>query len=96
MTDDSAWREISERLDALGQRLKQHYAQAGDGDLHGATQTLRDRVQEAFDATGRAVEDEAVRADVREVGRMLADTLADTLGRMSDDVRETLGHRRRP
>jgi hypothetical protein len=96
MQQDHTWQEFSDRLEALGLKLKLHFEQSRDGDLAGTMRTLRERVQEAFDATSSAVDDEAVRADVREVGRLLADELANTLDRMGRDVRDTLGHRHRP
>jgi hypothetical protein len=49
--------------------------QARDGELSDALATLRHKVEEAFEATGRVVEDGAVRADVREVARLLGDAV---------------------
>ncbi|HEX7745565.1 MAG TPA: hypothetical protein VF462_09925 [Micromonosporaceae bacterium] len=84
----TTWTELSDRLEALGLKLKLHLEQATDGELSGALATLRQKVEDAFEATGRAVKDEAVRTDVREVGRLVADAVATGLNRVGDDVRE--------
>jgi DUF1365 family protein len=95
MTDyRTNWAQLVDRLDALGLKLKLHAEQAKDGELSDALGTLRHKVEEAFEATGRAVEDEAVRADVREVARLLGDAVSETLVRFGDDVRDTVRHRR--
>jgi len=94
MTDlRTTWAELAERLDALGLKLKLHAEQAKDGELSETLATLRHKMEEAFAATGRAVEDEAVRADVREVARLLGEAVSETLTRVGDDVRETVRHR---
>jgi hypothetical protein len=76
---DRRWAEIGSRLEALALKLKLHYEQAGgDGSPH-AFDALRALVEDAFTATGNAVNDDAVRADVREVGVMVAEAMADAL-----------------
>lgn len=89
----TTWNELSDRLDALGLKLKLHLEQAKDGELSGALEALRQKMEDVFEATGNAVKDEAVRADVHDVGRLLADAVSTTLTRMGDDVRETFGRR---
>jgi hypothetical protein len=66
--------------------------QARDGELSDALATLRHKVEEAFEATGRVVEDGAVRADVREVARLLGDAVTETLSRRGNDIRPRLDH----
>ncbi len=87
------WAELVDRLNALGLKLKLHAEQAKDEELSDALSTLRHQIEEAFAATGRAVEDDAVRADVREVGRLLSTAVSDALTRLGDDVRKTVRHR---
>ncbi|MER7456024.1 hypothetical protein [Micromonospora sp. NPDC126480] len=87
------WAELTNRLNALGLKLKLHAEQAKDDELSDALSTLRHQIEEAFAATGRAVEDEAVRADVREVARLLGAAVSDSLTRLGDDVRETVRRR---
>ena len=84
------WAEIVARLDALA--LKLHYEQIGGDGMPRALDELRDSVQDAFTATGNAIQDEAVRADAREVGQLVAETVADSLSTVSGDVREALRH----
>ena len=55
---------------------------------------LRERMEDAFTAAGNAVKDDAVRADVREVGRLLADAVSMSLAKVSDEVRDAFERRR--
>jgi hypothetical protein len=91
----NVWREVSDRLDALALKLKMHVEQANDDD-EGLSETLRDlrgAVDDAFEAASHAMKDEAVREDVREVGRLLTDAVANTLARAGDDVRDLFQRR---
>jgi hypothetical protein len=83
------WTELSERLEALALKLKLHLKQTGATDgVPRALGELRDKVEEAFAAASNAVNDEAVRDDVRDVGRRLAEAVSNTLAKVSDDVRD--------
>jgi hypothetical protein len=87
------WAEIGSRLEALALKLKLHYEQAGGDGAPRTLDALGESIRDAFTATGNAVNDEAVRADVREAGVILAEAVADTLTTVGDDMREAL---RRP
>jgi hypothetical protein len=88
------WTNLSERLEALALKLKLHLEQSGaKGGVPQALGELRERVEGAFAAAGDAVNDEAVRADVREVGRLLAEAMSTSLAKVSDDVRDALERR---
>lgn len=87
------WAELGARLDALGLKLKLHYEQAGGDGVPRALDDLRDSVREAFTAAGNAIEDDAVRADVQEVGVMIAEAVADGLSTVGADLRQAV-HRR--
>jgi hypothetical protein len=94
MTGNEGWVALSDRLEALVLKLKLHLQQAGAGDgVPQALGELRDKVEDAFTAAGNAVHDEAVRDDVREVGRLLAETVSATFAKVSDDVRDVLERR---
>jgi hypothetical protein len=84
------WAEIGSRLEALALKLKLHYEQAGGDAAPRALDELRDRVEDAFTATGNAIRDDAVRADVREVGVMVGDAVADALTTVGGDMRAAL------
>lgn len=90
---DRRWTEIGSRLEALALKLKLHYEQAGGDGAPRTLDGLRDSIRDAFTATENAVNDEAVRADVREAAVMVAGAVADTLTTVGDDMREAL---RRP
>ena len=95
MTDRDDWANLSERLEALAFKLKLHLEQTGATEgMPQALGELRERMEDAFTAAGNAVKDDAVRADVREVGRLLADAVSMSLTKVSDDVRDALERRR--
>jgi hypothetical protein len=82
--------ELSDRLESLALKLKLHFEQTQDDGVHEALRALRDTVEGAFEATGNAVNDAAIRADVREVGRLITDGIATAVHRATDDVRDRL------
>jgi hypothetical protein len=84
------WAEIGSRLEALALKLKLHYQQAGGDGAPRTIDEVRAGLRSAFAATENAVNDEAVRADVRSTGVMLADAVADALTTVGDDMREAL------
>jgi hypothetical protein len=91
MTDvGSRWSEVGERIEALALKLKLHFQQTGRGE-DAATeplQKIRDSVTDAFDAAGNAVRDDAVKADVRETGRLFLDALSASLAKAAENLRE--------
>jgi hypothetical protein len=90
MTDvGSRWSEVGERLEALALKLKLHFEQTGRTEedaepLH----KIKDSVTDAFEAAGNAVRDDAVKADVRETGRLFLDALSASLAKAADSLRE--------
>jgi hypothetical protein len=84
---------LSNQLDALALKLKLHFEQTHDHDVPRTVDRLRQGVEDVFEAAGNAVKDEAVRADVREAGRLMAEALGTTMERVGADVREA-GSRR--
>lgn len=85
------WREVAERLEALALKLQLHVAQSSDDrEVTAALDKLRATVDDAFVAAGNAVRDEAVRDDVREVGRLFADAVTTTFAGVGDRMRELL------
>jgi hypothetical protein len=85
---ESPWGELGSRLEALGLKLKMHYEQAGDGtEAKETLDKLKKGVQEAFDATGNAVKDDAVRSDVKEAGRLFADAIGESLNKLGDAIK---------
>ncbi len=87
------WNELGERLEALALKLKMHMEQSGPGELPTTLNGLRTAVSDAFEAAGNAVRDEAVRADIKEAGRLLADAVSTTLARASGQVKEIIDRR---
>lgn len=83
MTDArAAWDEVGGRLSALALKLKLHAEEEmSDEELREKCgfNKLAKSVQESFDALGDAMEDDAVRTDVRDAGRAFADALDATV-----------------
>jgi hypothetical protein len=86
----NTWDEVSDRLEGLGLKLKLHLEQTKDSSAKEALETLIRNVEGAFEAAGNAVKDEAVRADVRDVGRLLADAVSNTLTKVEGEVRDAV------
>jgi Flp pilus assembly pilin Flp len=86
--NNNTWTEVSDRLDALTAKLRAHLDPPGANELPGALHNLRQAVKDAFDAAGAAVHDDAVRADVREVGQLLGDALAHAFTKFGADVKQ--------
>src|SRR5690606_13763586 len=85
----SRWSEVGERIEALALKLKLHLAQTGrPEEAADPLQKLRDSVTDAFDAAGNAVRDEAVKADVRETGRLFLEALSASLAKAAENLRE--------
>lgn len=82
------WSEVADRLEALGLKLKLHGEQTGGAEIPEALNRLGHSLQEAFEAAGNAVRDEAVREDVREIGHLIAGAVTTAVGKMSDDMRD--------
>ncbi|MBV1849437.1 hypothetical protein [Catellatospora tritici] len=85
------WNEIGDRLQGLGLKLKLHFEQSGPDAWPDALNKLGTAVEDLFKTTSNAVQDEAVRADVRDVGHLLADAVSNTLGKASQDIRGRFG-----
>jgi hypothetical protein len=94
MTTPNTWSEISQRLEALGLKLKLHFEQSRDEEAAAdALGRLRKDIEDAFEAAGNAVKDEAVRTDVREVGLLFADAVAATLEKFGSEIRNATARR---
>ncbi|HKA68687.1 MAG TPA: hypothetical protein VKG85_06160 [Actinomycetes bacterium] len=89
-TTQEAWGEVAERLEALSLKLKMHLEQSHDDAVPDALGRIRQGVEDLFEAAGNAVKDDAVRDDVRDVGRLIADAVSTTLSKVGADVREAL------
>jgi hypothetical protein len=88
------WQELADRVEALALKLKMHVEQAGDDtEVKDAIGRLRSAVDDAFEATETAVQDHAVREDVREVGRLLTDAVSNTFAHASAEVRDLFERR---
>jgi Flp pilus assembly pilin Flp len=92
-TTGKQWDELGKQLSELGLKLKLHHEQAaGDDDkAHDGAATalhaLRDALDNAFTAIGAAAKDQAVKADVKEVGRSLTEALQSTFGDVSEKLK---------
>ena len=85
------WNEIGERLQGLGLKLKLHFEQSGPDAWPDALNKLGTAMEDLFKTAGNAVQDEAVRSDVREVGHLIAGAVSNTLGTTSEEIRDWFG-----
>jgi hypothetical protein len=94
MTQPAAgWHKLSERLEALALKLTMHLEQTRDDGVPEAVRDLRAAVDDAFEAAGNAMRDEAVREDVREAGRLFSEAFTATMARAGDEIGEFVERR---
>ena len=94
MTDPKdSWREVADKAEALGLKLKLHLEQEHDetaprepGDTKAMVDDLGQRLQEAFDSMGNAAQDPAVHEDVKDMGRLVKDALMSTFAMVGAEV----------
>lgn len=89
MSEQAArWHEVADRAEALALKLKLHMEQADDDARGGdALDRFREAMDDAFTAVGNAVRDDAVRADVREIGRLMTEAITVGVDRVGRKVR---------
>lgn len=101
-TTQDAWKEVASKAEGLGLKLKLHLDQENDetsdkqpGETESAVADLSKRLQDAFDAFGRAAKDPAVHADVKNMGTSIFNAMSvtfDSVGaRVSDAARSASG-----
>jgi hypothetical protein len=81
-TTKQTWTELGDQLEALGLKLKLHLEQTTDGALPDALTKLGETLKETVEAAGNAIKDDAVKADVREVGQLLGELVSNTLAKI--------------
>ena len=96
-TAQESWEELGSKLSALGLKLKLHYEQehgveSGDGDtgVRESVGNLADAIEDAFEALGNAVDDDAVRHDAKEAGGLLIDAVAATFDEVASELRSAV------
>ncbi len=97
----SAWNEAGDKLQTLGTSLKQHYEQqrgeeAGQTkeQVSDAFKKVGEALQGAFEALGAAAKDPAVKDEVKQTGKSVAEALTVTLTEISEDVRRAFDKRK--
>lgn len=89
-----SWKEVADRVEALGLKLKMHLEQEQDelvddrqtGQTQSALDELSGKVSDAFDAFGNASRDEAVQSDVRSIAELIKEALIKTLRAVGAEV----------
>lgn len=89
-----AWKEVGNRVEALGLKLKLHLEQEQDdavedraeGDTKNAFDELSGQVTDAFDAFGNAAKDDAVHSDVRELAELIKQALIETFQAVGAEI----------
>src|SRR5690606_19690957 len=73
-------------------KLKLHFEQTNRKEqIPDTLERLKASVTEAFESAGNAVKDDAVKADVRETGRLFLDAMSASLAKASDNLRDRTG-----
>ncbi|HET6530864.1 MAG TPA: hypothetical protein VFH03_09670 [Actinoplanes sp.] len=97
MSDQSSrWQEVASRADALALKLQLHMEQqqaADDAGGETALDRFRVAMDDAFTAAGNAVRDDAVRADLREMGQLMIDAITAAVDEVGAEARERLDRR---
>ena len=81
-----AWKDVAEKVESLGLKLKLHLEQERDetvderseGDTSNAFEQLAGQVTDAFDSFGNAAKDDAVHSDVKEIAELIKQALIET------------------
>lgn len=89
-----AWKEVGDKVEALGLKLKLHIDQEKDDDVQDrvegetkhAFDELSGHVTDAFDAFGNAAKDDAVHADVRELAELIKEALIETFQAVGAEI----------
>ena len=92
------WKNLASKAEALGLKLKLHIEQERDdtdesaepGETKAVIEDLGRRLQDAFESLGAAAKDPAVRADMKDMGSLLKDALADTFSTVSTEVGDAM------
>jgi hypothetical protein len=99
-TSRQAWDQLGSKLESLGLKLKLHYEQEADaetGDDTGVRRSLErigEAIEDAFEALGNAVDDDAVRNDAKDSAALLVDALNATFTEVGDELRNAVRRRR--
>jgi hypothetical protein len=89
-TSAEAWKAVADQFSALGLKLKLHFQEElADVDQDDTWDRVRESFEEVFEALGDAAKDPAVRADVKEVARAMAEaanvTVSDIRSKLAKD-----------
>ena len=97
MTDARAsWNDVGTELNELGLKLQLHFEQAAaegredEAKVKEALQAIGDAVEQAFGALGAVARDDAVRDDVKDVGRSVVDALDATFSELGERFRSVV------
>lgn len=87
-----AWMNVGDELASIGLKLKLHVEQGFDDDdeesVRDALKRLSDAIEDTVDIAESVVKDPAIRADVVETGRRLADAVSVTFNKAQSDIRK--------
>lgn len=86
-TSAEAWKAVGDQLSSLGLKLKMHLQEElADVDEEDTWNRVRESFEEVFEALGDAAKDPAVRSDVKEIARSMAEAANATVA----DIRSKL------
>jgi len=94
-----AWKALGSRVEALGLKLKLHFEQeSGEGREAATTikeslEKVGDALEHVFESVGAAADDDALKADAKEAGRLLVDAVNATFSEAGEELRDKVRRR---
>ena len=92
----NAWEHVGADFNKLGGKLRDHFAEernastteesASKASLKESVDRLAEALSNAFEAMAKASKDDAVRSDVKQVGRSLSNALGITFEEVGEDI----------
>lgn len=92
------WRDVIGKMEGLGLKLKLHLEQEKDetnedakpGDTKAVLDDLGNRLQEAFAGVGNAAKDQAVKADMKDIGITIKEAMMHTFSTVGAQVEDVV------
>lgn len=95
-----SWEQVGEQLSELGLKLQLHLEQAAaegrpedEDKIKEALRSVGDAIEQAFNALSGAARDDAVRTDVKDVGRTVIEALDATFSELGERFRSIIKDR---
>lgn len=97
--EEDAWHDVGERLDEIGDRLREHYRRLGgeepsDAEFRQAFRVLGSAFQRLMESFGSAFNDPETRESVKRAASSFASALSVTVGELGEELKRAVRPRR--